>query len=182
MSFLRCRLITNALAGKDLHCIGTLDIPHPPAMCALPYMVCVLRMYVVVVVVIIHVHVHVLLSLLLMADLSVLCALSYSSLFSKSTQTVLQENSHIMHMVLHYIWIQTPDTFIQLENQRFYTSVNVSVSPHTLWLRSDPSQTLTSTFTSPPARKIEDYTVFTNAGFPICVCILCMYITYMYIH
>ncbi|CAI8042252.1 hypothetical protein GBAR_LOCUS23471, partial [Geodia barretti] len=44
----------------------------------------------------------------------------------------------------------TTDTFIRLENQTFFTEVNVTVTPHTLWLESDDSLSVTSVFSSPP--------------------------------
>jgi hypothetical protein len=44
----------------------------------------------------------------------------------------------------------TTDTFIRLEDQTFFTEVNVTVTPHTLWLESDDSLSVTSVFSSPP--------------------------------
>jgi hypothetical protein len=44
----------------------------------------------------------------------------------------------------------TTDTFIRLEDQTFFTEVNVTVTPHTLWLESNDSLSVTSVFSSPP--------------------------------
>ena len=50
--------------------------------------------------------------------------------------------------------LQTTDTFIRLEDQTFFTEVNVTVTPHTLWLESDDSLSVTSVFSSPPRGKV----------------------------
>ena len=63
--------------------------------------------------------------------------------------------TNIIGLVYKFFW-QTSNTSIRLNDQSFYTFVNVSVSPHTLWVRSDASQTERSTFHSIPASKYVD--------------------------
>ena len=78
--------------------------------------------------------------------------------------------------------LQTEKTFLRLEGQSFFTEVMVTVTPHTLWVKSTASQSRTSIFHSPPRGKSCVYMYY------ICtyMYILCVYAsticTHVHVH
>lgn len=65
-------------------------------------------------------------------------------------------DGHIMQCIYLFTF-QTTETYIRLPDQTFYTEVNVTVTPHTLWLQSNEDLSQTSTFRSQPMRKCIHY-------------------------